>query len=921
VTRETPARKRLHTELKTFDEVLHEEREAINRSRSDSMLDVTDRFSGLALSGGGIRSATFNLGVLQALAELKLLQHFDYLSTVSGGGYIGSWLSALIAREGEGKVQALLPKLAGDPGAIGQAAEYPAIQFLRRYSNYLTPRLGLFSADSLTFVATVLRNLYLNLTVLVLFASAALMLPRFLARLAWVLEPHALTALYASVALLLVAIIVIAFSMGEEARKQVLSPPTGDPPRPPRYHEPWFILLFAVAPTTIAAYLMSHALVLKWAEWQGSVFKWAGAVALLYLLAWAIGLACMRIVRGHAEEKISEVKTSSTAEESETRRRTFWDWFKIVGFALFAGVVGGLLFSVFARVGSSVGGAEARQWLLTGIGTALMLKIYSLVVALHIGLAKHSFSEQQREWWSRLAAWVLIVGVAWFALFLVAVLGPPLWQSASNWLVGGGAAWIATTVAGVLFAKGERTSGRNRRSWREAIAVAAPYVFVGGLLLLLAIGVHEVLRSLSNVEGCAGDGDTFSALVETAACEMNRGDAELVAAFLICVAIGTLMAWRIDINIFSLHHFYRNRLTRAYLGATRYLKRDPQPFTGFDAEDDLPLYNLSVEKNGERIFQRPYHIINSALNLAHGQDLAWQTRKAASFTFTPRYCGFELPPMDPAAKEARASITGGYRSSASYMNGIRLGAAMAISGAAVSPSMGYHTSAPLAVLMTVFNVRLGRWCGNPLHDRAWGERGPTMSARYLMNELFSLTTIRSPFLYLSDGGHFENLGLYELVRRRCRLIVACDAAADERFAFVDLGNAIRKCQADFGIAIELDVGRLRVQKDSGRSVAYFAAGTIHYEEREPGADPGMLFYIKPCLTGKEPSDILNYASINTAFPHQTTSDQWFDEPQFESYRKLGYHIALDIFSEAKRGGGEDLQRVFDALKASASTRA
>ena len=917
---EAPARERSQSDLKTFDEVLREERDAINRSRSDSMLPETDRFSGLAFSGGGIRSATFNLGVLQALAKLKLLQYFDYLSTVSGGGYIGSWLSALIAREGEGKVQALLPKLAGEPSAIGEAAEYRAIQFLRRYSNYLTPRLGLFSADSLTFVATVLRNLYLNLTVLVLLACAALMLPRLLVRFASIPEPHALTALYASAALLLVAIAVIAFSISDEASKKVLLAQTSDAPRPPRYRETWFILLFAVVPTTIAAYLMSHALARKWAEWEGSLLKWAAAVALLYLLAWSIGLICMRIVRGRGRQKSAAQPATSTLEDSETRGRTFWDWFKIVCFALIAGAVGGLLFHLFARISSSVGGVEAQRWLLAGIGTALMLKIYSLVVALHIGLAKHSFSEQQREWWSRLAAWVLIVGVAWFSLFVMAILGPPLWHSASNWLVGGGAAWLATTAAGLFFAKGERTSGRNRRGWREAIAVAAPYIFVGGLLLLLAIGVHELLGSVSEVRRCASDDGAFGALLETAACEMNSGDVELIVAFLVCVAIGTLMAWRIDINIFSLHHFYRNRLTRAYLGATRYLHRDPQPFTGFDADDDLPLYNLSSEKNGERIFQRPYHIINTALNLAHGQDLAWQTRKAASFVFTPRYCGFELPPMDPAAKEAHASITGGFRSSASYMNGVRLGAAMAISGAAVSPSMGYHTSAPLAVLMTVFNVRLGRWCGNPLHDKAWGERGPTMSARYLMNELFSLTTIRSPFLYLSDGGHFENLGLYELVRRRCRLIVACDAASDERFAFVDLGNAIRKCQADFGIAIELDVERLRVQKESGRSIAYFAAGTIHYEDREPGTDPGMLFYIKPCLTGKEPSDILNYASINTAFPHQTTSDQWFDEPQFESYRKLGYHIALEIFSKAKRDAGDNLEILCKALKASAAAK-
>ena len=108
-----------------------------------------------------------------------------------------------------------------------------------------------------------------------------------------------------------------------------------------------------------------------------------------------------------------------------------------------------------------------------------------------------------------------------------------------------------------------------------------------------------------------------------------------------------------DINLFSLHNFYRFRLTRCYLGATRARERQPQPFTAFDEQDDLPLHELYREPApaGERRWQRPYHIVNTALNIVHGQALEWQQRKAASFVFTPLLSGFELPPTSEADTE------------------------------------------------------------------------------------------------------------------------------------------------------------------------------------------------------------------------------------------------------------------------------
>jgi hypothetical protein len=227
--------------------------------------------------------------------------------------------------------------------------------------------------------------------------------------------------------------------------------------------------------------------------------------------------------------------------------------------------------------------------------------------------------------------------------------------------------------------------------------------------------------------------------------------------------------------------------------------------------------------------------------------------------------------------------------------GISLGTAMAISGAAASPNMGYHSSAALAFLMTIFNIRLGWWIGNPRHRTGWQSSGPSMLSSHLLVELFGLTNDAHSHVYLSDGGHFENLGLYELVRRRCRLIVASDAAQDGSFEFNDLGNAIEKCRADLGIDIDIRVEPIRIRDENGHSHWHCAVGTIRYDKVDVGAQVGTLLYLKASITGDEPTDVLRYAAQNEEFPHQSTADQWFNESQFESYRMLGLHSIVEAF--------------------------
>jgi hypothetical protein len=236
-----------------------------------------------------------------------------------------------------------------------------------------------------------------------------------------------------------------------------------------------------------------------------------------------------------------------------------------------------------------------------------------------------------------------------------------------------------------------------------------------------------------------------------------------------------------------------------------------------------------------------------------GEDLAWPDQVMGSFVFSPLHCGY-----DPVATDGLAGTgpAGGYRETHQYAyrtGGVYLGNAMAISGTPVYPRGTFHSSRALASLLTIFNIRLGWWLGNPAGTR-WREDGPRQGLLYLLGELFGRTRTGSQFVYLCDGGQFDNLGIYELVRWRCRLIVACDATADPTMSFQDLGNAIRKCRIDFGCDIEIDASPLRAQGDSGVSTWHCAIGRIHYDKADREST-GTLIYIRPSLTDDEPTDL------------------------------------------------------------------
>jgi hypothetical protein len=223
--------------------------------------------------------------------------------------------------------------------------------------------------------------------------------------------------------------------------------------------------------------------------------------------------------------------------------------------------------------------------------------------------------------------------------------------------------------------------------------------------------------------------------------------------------------------------------------------------------------------------------------------------------------------------------------------------------------MGYHSSPLVTFILTLLNVRLGAWLGNPgtAGDDTFHLGYPKLGVRPIIAEAFGLTDDSNPYVYLSDGGHFENLGLYEMVLRRCHYIVVSDAGQDPACSFSDLGGAVRKIRIDLGIPIVFDksmsIFPRSDEAEQNRRGRCCAIGRIRYgvvdrRANGPEIEDGVLIYIKPACYGEEPRDIYEYFKNNAAFPHESTADQFFSESQFESYRMLGVYTMDRICPEA-----------------------
>ena len=305
----------------------------------------------------------------------------------------------------------------------------------------------------------------------------------------------------------------------------------------------------------------------------------------------------------------------------------------------------------------------------------------------------------------------------------------------------------------------------------------------------------------------------------------------------------------------------------------------------------------------------PYHLLNTNVVLVDSRVPEWRLRGGDAFILSPKYCG--------------SSATGWVRTG-EYMkkDPLTLATAVAISGAAANPNTGVGGSGPtrnpiVSLLMSLLNVRLGYWVPNPRK----------LERRKVANH-FSVAghEVRprgyeeyQKLLQISDGGHFENLGVYELVRRRVKLIICCDGTADPEFRFSDFQTLVRRIGADFGARIEFDrrnqLDRIIPRFPGGRNdypvgVKFadrgYVKGTIIYPADGQGkSEKSTLILVKSTMIPELGLLVRGYKGANPDFPDQSTADQFFDEEQFDAYRELGYEIAKNMIAGVK------LRKLFD----------
>jgi hypothetical protein len=1021
----------------------------------------------LCLSGGGIRSGTFSLGVLQGLARRGLLSRFHYLSTVSGGGYIGSWFTAWCHRHAS-RLAGVIAELT-KPSTSKLEPEPDPLRNLRDFSSFTAPRFSLTSADVWSFIAIYLRNLLINWSALIPLLLGVLLVPRIVAAMLYApidAQPDWLVVygpLLGGFALSVLAVFFI--TINRPSRADLLPP--GSYWRKHR-SQPWF-LRFSLVPTVAAGICLS----IFWAWYRAGVVVTPPAwltwllppVAALPVVVLLVGIGIGIYLVAISLASIVLRSLPSVADLSA---------------ALFTGGGGGLLtWLIVETIFAEPAPPRPNELYMAAWYTCLAVPAYLLVFfgAATVFVAATSkrraanwnakwfaIEDEDREWLGRHGGWLVITALGWAAMSGLVVFGPILLLMSPKILsVFGGVSGIIAILGGKSAITPATDKNAPTPGWKmllldHVLSIAAVLflaIMIAALSLLTSLGIAklvDILQSLNWPKGELVAVATVWTKLDWTPLEWSGQLAILYSSpvwlvtvlALLATGVGLLAGWVINLNKFSLHAAYRARIIRAFLGASRpAVERVPNPFTGFDPQDNIQMHELrpgllreasfkpgglmrlvvklresqdrgNTDRESQALYKKlsavttrllrnhsgtnppsqslkrdlledlnrlldgdpdllaidvfgnrasseitrkvmaallggapraglgvgevtnstlarhlprhgranallvlnrsvfdsvyvddmvplespppPYrllHVIGVALNLVGGKRLAWQQRRAESFTISPLHCG---------------SLFRGYRRSRVYggADGISLGTAVTISGAAVSSNMGYHSSSvALTLVLTLFNARLGWWLGNPgaagndqrfttpLSQPPYRRGFPRVSLAPLVMEAFGLTDDTSRYVLLSDGGHFDNLGLYEMVLRRCRFIIVVDGSQDKNATFEDLGAAVRKIRIDLGIEITFEnpvaiykKGDPEITKGNGR---YCAVATIRYPDG-PGHPSGVLLYTKPAILGDEPRDVLQYAAANPDFPHQTTLDQFFNESQFESYRRLGEHV-------------------------------
>jgi hypothetical protein len=886
---------------------------------------------GLALSGGGIRSATVSLGILQKLAGAGLLKHVDYLSTVSGGGYIGSALTWWLRGNARGEpvhesrydTESRFPFGTNDPrlpepgeGIVnGKDRMLTPLQYLRVQGNYLAPGNGLSIWSG---IAVVGRAILLNLLIWVPVTALIMGLIYALGRLP-VFKGLPFAVRMVAPGTLETAADVVGTSTELDINRTI---------------PPVFLLMLVLALVLFVLFILgsiNHSLLSwrsltesdsepksadtaapetsKWYSWLlVGVSAVAGFVLLAVTLMWMEPAIEALFARGRSAA-MAEMPSLATGlilwaivfvgavlATAFIGRRGLVEGLKSEEQRPIAGVLLGLLaILVLSAIADRI--VPNKGWQILGRFPEFLLFVYSvafLIFAAYITglLIRHLLraeavgnptAEMQRptsallqyrarrvfEWFfGRILFWIIV-------LLLFGSL--PLVSHYINYSLGGvwAALGLAITLAGQLLT---RIRGDSRLTQITIMIGAA--LFAYGVLL---VG-HRL--ALTFMEG------------ET----MQRA---LIGAAVIAALIG---GWFVNTNHIGLHRFYRDRLMETFLPDADTLRGDVNAAATAANERKL------VDCWNEAWSKGPYQIINANAVLTNSSQRKYRLRGGDNFILTPEFIG--------------SAATGWHRTADSANADLTLASAMAISGAAANPrgaagGRGLTRSPFVSLAMSLLNVRLGYWIPNPRYgvpgelmrrpNHFW-PGGAYAAAR-------SGYTETAKWLEVADGGHFENLAVYELVRRRCGLIIICDGGQDNASSYGDLVTAVQRVGQDFGATVHFDMqvkkpGKAAFEGSSPAQMiasskltdypkgaefaekGYFVA-RIEYGERGGKGWPrtGILIYMKSTLIPDLAIGAKGYRGAHHDFPNESTGDQFFDEDQFEAYREVGYRICEQMIGE------------------------
>lgn len=774
------------------DDVPQEPTEAQAReSRRVSRGGGDDSWYGLALSGGGIRSATFCLGVLRGLAKQHILKRFDYLSTVSGGGYVGSAWGRLYKGANNPATAATVEKAIADDDSL-------VIWWLRQNGRFLTPAGA--------------RDLFKTWTT------------QFRAFIATQLE-------IAFLALLIGVIVVIAHMV-------TVWLPTPDPI--------WFIAgsaWFVVMPLMLAfvAAMMCGYWFLGRGLWAGagvSILTILLATPLFYTAAtspgWSlrsaamvVGAACLVCPLGYLV-----ALATSLAQRDAGRNRVIFN-------NVLAGLLG-LSLGVLVIGCLDVASWAIRHWLL------------------NIRTGEHSTS--------------VFAGAGIMSVLLAAL----------------------RTAVPAFLTRG-KGNGRAAIPWL-ALAQIASYLLLGLIILFWTTFVQLI--------AFPGDVRDFPAWLQN--------DVVRAACLVIPIAAYMLITGQsLDfLNLSSLHLFYRSRLARAYVATGNFgaagsrcpasaldsknLTLNGVPVTDLVAKatellpnDDIPFPAYAPHLHGG-----PIHLINCCIN---------QTIDDRTGTFNADRKGVSLTVSSFGAEIG----TGPACPPAAPLKNTTLAEWIAISGAAIGSGMGTYTRSALSALLFISGLRLGYWQKNlsqPVTRWVFLEKYRAM----LRECLGMFPGLKSAQWYLSDGGHFDNTGVYALLKRRLDLVVLADCGADPDYLFGDVENLVRKARIDYDCDIEfidpLDptltgfalapflATPTSMTNKPGDDFLLLARVTYPPQTASDEAFVGALLIVKPRVPTAFDLDTTAYAERQPPFPQQPTSQQFFSEEQWESYCHLGTYL-------------------------------